>query len=191
MNTDHDDKNRLIDPEPFGIILGIIGAISAITSTAVAVKVYFPDTPVKDRRKLRDLLNDASKIADSLQSDIIIIQELLERSEITNNRKFHPRSAAFLNNEDFFVYVSVVDNIYNNLRVLFRITNNLDHLLPRMEQSKIEGAASTILEFQDVLDSILDNRDQSIEDALKQLGYIIQSVKNLIATLTNDKGSDE
>lgn len=175
-----------IDPEPFSVLVGVVGIVGGVASTLAAYKVFAPESPTKNREKVLDLLGRASDELQYLEADLAIIKELLADAEITYDRRFRPEAAAFLEPLQFWRYEKVTDSVFARLRRLLKITNRLDALLPRLSDVRIGKAVAYVAEARGRLYRLLRDSDQSVEGAIDDLITVVRDLEALIQELQRE-----
>jgi len=175
-----------VDPEPFSVLVGVVGIFGGVASTLAAYKMFAPASPTKNREKALALLGRASDELRYLEADLAIIRALLAEAEITNDRRFRPESAAFLEPLQFWRYEKVTDSIFGRLRKLLKITNRLDTLLPRLSDVHIGKAVAYVANARGRLSRLLGDSDQSMERAIDDLIAVVRDLEALIQELQRE-----
>lgn len=175
-----------IDPEPFSVLVAVVGIVGGVASVMGTFKAYAKDSPVASRRKILDLVDSASDELRYLAADINTVQEILADAEIPGERKFRPETTAFLRRAQFSRYAEATDSMFGRLRKLLKITNKLDPLLPRLPDNSVREGARVIDDTRSRLNRLLRDRDISIDEALNDLSSVIREVSELTKSLRSD-----
>lgn len=181
-------RSRVIDPEPFGVLVGVVGIVGSVASTIAAFKTFAKESPTKTRLAALTLIDQTRDELRHLAADLEIVEEILSSAEITANRLFRPDTAAFLEESQFWRYDQAADRILARLRTLLRLTNKLDHLLPRLSDVRVGEAAKYIGDARGHLQRLLRDPNLPVEQALQDLVSVVQQVGSLIAELRSDLG---
>jgi hypothetical protein len=179
-------QHDLIDPEPFSVLVGVVGIVGGIASTLAAYKMFASTSPTETRHKALALLGDANDELEYLEADLAVIGDLLVKAEITKDRRFRPEAAAFLNFHQFKRYQKVTDSLFERLRRLLKITNRLDALMPRLPDVQIGRAVAYISDARERLHRLLRDSDRSVEDALEDIITVVRQLGELIRELRHD-----
>jgi len=168
------------------VLVGVVGIVGGVASVVGTLKVFARDSPVANRRAALDLVGQATDELRYLAADLETIQEVLTDAEITGDRRFRPETTAFLDPAQFSRYEQATDKMYGRLRTLVKITNKLDRLLPRLPNVRVGEAAKYIGDARGRLDRVLRDRDISMDEALRDLSFVIREVSELIRSLRSD-----
>jgi hypothetical protein len=180
------DRDTWIDPEPFSVIVSVAAIAGGVASVISTFKAYAKDSPVASHRKALDLVDKASDELRYLSTDVATIQEIFVEAEIPGQRRFRPETAAFLKRSQFLRYAEATDSIFGRLRKLLKITNKLDLLLPRLQDSLVREGAKAIDDIRSRVNRLFQDRDISIDGALNDLASVIRQISELISTLRSD-----
>lgn len=82
------DSNGWVDPDPFTVAVGVAGIVGGVASTVAAYRSLAPNSPLRQRRKLRATLGEAGDLLRYLETDIQLLRDLLSRAEIPGGRHF-------------------------------------------------------------------------------------------------------
>ena len=175
------DDNHHIDPEPFAILVSLAAVVGAVASTISALGILFGQDKAltETRRRIDNLLNEAGDLVRYIEADLEIIVLILSAAEISQNRRFHPRSAAFLNQVQFSRYTRTVEKLFGRLRQLLKTTHDLDNYLPRLSSQQIDQASDRIIQIQNRLTRVLQDWDQSIENATNDIRTALSEIQEL------------
>ncbi len=180
------DRHALIDPEPFSVLVAVMGIVGGVASVMATYKVYAKDSPAALHRRVLDLVDEASDELRYLAADIETVQKLLADAEISGGRKFRPETTAFLKPSQFSRYEQVTDRMLGRLRKLLKITNKLDRLLPRLPGDSVREGAKVIDDTRSRLNRLFRDPDISMDEALKDIYSVIRQVSELIKSLRSD-----
>jgi hypothetical protein len=88
------EQNHLVDPEPWGIIVGIAAIISSTVSTTNIIRNVIRESPTRAYRDIRQNLQQASDTIRYIEADIEVLSSILASADITSQRRFRPGASA-------------------------------------------------------------------------------------------------
>ena len=174
------DERKLVDPEPFGIIVSAVVILGGIASVVSAVGKYLPNSPTTNRRRIKRALNSASDLVRYVETDLSVIESILSSSEVDGSRLFRPRLAAFLDEDDFTRYEKTTAEIFTRLGSILKETHKIDKLLPKLSNETAAGAAGSVLEIENRLERLLFDRQMSIDQVLREVKAAVSEIGRLI-----------
>ena len=176
----------LIDPEPFTVIVGVAGIVGGVASVIATYKMMAKESPVANRQAALRLMDQAADELRYVSADLETIREVLANAEISSDRRFRLETVAFLNRAQFVRYERTTDQMYIRLRMLLKITNKLDPLLPRLPDVSIVEASKQIGNARERLNRVFRDSNISIEDALNDISSVIQQIQELVDSVRFD-----
>lgn len=174
------DQNRLVDPDPWGIIVGIAAIISSTVSTTNIIRTVVRESSASAYRDIRYNLQQASDTVRYIEADIEVLSSILASADISSERRFRPGATAFLSNDQFRRYEKTTDLLLRRLREIVRISNKLDRLLPRLNNRNLENRARNIVEIQDRLERIINDQSRSVGEVLSDLQTALSALRRLM-----------
>ena len=118
-----------VDPDPFGVIVGIAGIVGGAAGALALYDRYKLAHPVRGRRRLRAILDELDDTLRYLDTDLEIVQEIIEEAEISRDRGFRMGGGMFLAPEQFTRYEKAVDSSFRRLRTLLKLSHRLERAL--------------------------------------------------------------
>jgi hypothetical protein len=176
-DTDH------VDPEPFTVAMGIVGIVGAVASAIAAYRSLAPNQLLHQRRKLGVALGEVDDLLRYLETDIQLFRDLLQRADISGQRRFRLGSRAFFNIHDFDRYAKLTDNMFGRLRKLLSCTHSIERAFTRIDRFPELEPVRWLDNIQGMIRRLLQDGDQTVDEALDSLKTLISMTRQMVQEL--------
>ena len=182
------NSQRLIDPEPFTIVVGVAGIIGGVASSVSLYKEFARPTPAGIHKKAASLLREARDHVRYVKLDIHILREIVREARMPADRRFRLGRRALLAPEQFERYGRTTDQLMGRLRKLLKLTHRLDRILPDLPQVDLEQATQTVVDVQQRIERILRDDHMNVDEAIEQLEGVASDVEAMITSVIKESG---
>jgi len=184
MSTDPKRPNELrqLDPDPVTILLSVAGAVGGLLPL-VEMARDARNTPSRVRARVVDI---AGRLGDDLRHmevDLALLREVVDASGGSSLR-FRLGSQLYLTTEQFRRYRNAADQLVSAAaRSVKRIHDLEGSLGPDLFGPDVLQPLGLAADIQGQLNSLLDDRTVTVEDAMRVLRVAIDAGRGLLAQL--------
>jgi len=173
-------KRILVDPDPASIISATDCILSAVD---LALRIYDYFKPTGNAKRIQAIYDSMDEIGDQLgylQQDMKIIQEIVEGAQFSGGRQFRLGREAFLTQGEFRRWERTTSDLMARLKNLVAFTNRVSRLLAPLGVR--DQSFDTIPGLRSEIDRVLNDKDQTIDEAIRRLLSVISDLRALELT---------
>lgn len=178
-----------IDPDPFGVIVGIAGILGGAAGALALYDRYTLAHPVRGRRRLKRILDELEDTLRYLDTDLEIVQDIITNAQIPGDRNFRMGGGMYLSEKDFGRYEKAVDNSYRRLRTILKLTNRLERALGQFPEPKERTTMVAMLdESKERLERLIRDWGMTVDEAAQELRASIALTRQVLSEFRGQLG---
>jgi len=173
-----------VDPEPITIYLAAVASITCTVTIARTVEDHLPKIrQTKIREKVLKQLTLLEGECRNLRVDIVTLGDLFRNAEYPHGRSIELISGARLSGADFVRYERTAENVYDRLRHLNHLCNDVEKLLARFDGDLAATTTNPLGDIYAQLDSLLKKHKLSVDEGWQSLEDIARKVEGVVGKL--------
>lgn len=170
---------RRIDPDPFGIIVGIAGILGGIVAAIELYDRYVRSLPSNSLRKIKGYIINLEDELEYLLVDLRVIQDILHKAKFPYGERFQPISSIMISPDEFERYANAANRVLDRLRRILRLVHRLERSLVSLPEAEI-FESKKILMVRETIEGILWNKNIAIIHALDEVIKLIKMLQDLV-----------
>jgi hypothetical protein len=166
------------DPDFFSVVES---AAAILAGLQAAVWLYGRLPQMSPRKKTLRVLREMADLVRYVEVDLRVIREVVSEAQISGGRLYRPGRRAFLSDEQFARYDRTTDRLLARLRRIVKATNRILRDVP--PDSPDETINTALGDAAARFERILNDRNQTIDDVLRDLTDGVRSLRAALHTL--------